>query len=201
MASPVRRSRARAAVAGAGLALALGALWLAARAGLRYALDPVARLERAVEAAPDDPSLRQRLGLALVDAGRELEARPHLERALALGADSAAARIGLAAAYEELGHYPEAIEHARAARGLAPDDPAAALALARLLATTPDPELRDPDEALRLADAARAAVAGAPAVDLLEALAMVYAAAGRREDAARAAEQAQRLAERARGLR
>jgi tetratricopeptide (TPR) repeat protein len=185
---PAKR-RARAAVALVALAFALAGLWVAVRVGRLSPRDPVAVLERAVERSPDDVRTRERLGLALLRAGRELDARPHLERALELGADSAEARIGLAAAYEELGHYPEAIEHARAALRQAPEDPAAALALARILATCPDPELRDPEQALRLADRVRASAEGLGA-ELLQALAHVYAAAGRPEAALRAAEAA-----------
>jgi tetratricopeptide (TPR) repeat protein len=141
-----------------------------------------------------------------VNADRALEARPHLERAITLGADSAEARAGLAVAYEQLGHYPESIEHARAALRLEPGQLYATLHLVRVLASCPDPELRDPAEAVRLGESARARLR-APDADLLEALATAYASAGRSAAALRALEEAMALAElagdaeRARALR
>jgi tetratricopeptide (TPR) repeat protein len=178
----------RRAVAAAAL-VAIASLCVATRLQLRHWRDTVALFERAVAVSPDGALPRHHLGLALVNAGRALEARPQLERALALGIDSAEARAGLAIAYEELGHYPEAIEHARAALRIAPGHAFATRELVRILSTCPDPELRDPAEAVRLAEAARDR-AGAPDADLLGSLALAYAAAGRRADALRALEHA-----------
>jgi tetratricopeptide (TPR) repeat protein len=174
----------------AGAVVAVAALCAATRVQLRHWRDTIALFERAVAVSPDGALPQHHLGLALVNADRALEARPHLERAIALGADSAEAHVGLAVAYEQLGHYPESIEHARAALRIAPGHPQATLHLVRVLATCPDPELRDPAEAVRLAEAARA-----PDADLLEALAMAYASAGRSAEALRALEQAATLAE------
>ena len=175
---------------GAAALVAVAALAVATRVQLRYWRNTVALFSRAVEVAPESAVAQHDLGLALVNAGDALEARPHLERAIELGAESAEAHAGLAVAYEQLGHYPESIEHARRALRLAPGQLFATLQLVRVLATGPDPELRDPAEAVRLAEAAQAALAGAPDVDVSEALAVAYAAAGRRGDALRAAEQA-----------
>ncbi len=186
--------------------LSVAALGVSTRLQLRHWRDTVALFERAVAVSPDGALPRHHLGLALVNAGRALEARPHLESALALGADSAEARAGLALAYEQLGHYPESIEHARAALRIAPGHPYATRELVRILATCPDPELRDPAEAVRLAEAARDR-ADAPDADLLETLAVAYAAAGRSAEALRALEAALLRAEmasdreRARALR
>jgi tetratricopeptide (TPR) repeat protein len=174
---------------------AVAALALATRVQLRHWRNTVALFSRAVEVAPESAVVQHDLGLALVNAGNALEARPHLERAIALGAESAEAREGLAVAYEELGHYPESIENARRALELAPGHLLATLHLVRVLATCPDPELRDPAEAVRLAEAAEAARRSAPDVDVFEAAAMAYAAAGRRGDALHAVEQALLLAE------
>jgi tetratricopeptide (TPR) repeat protein len=178
----------RRAVAAAAL-LAVAALCAATRLQLRHWRDTVALFERAVAVSPGGALPRHHLGLALVNAGLVLEARPHLERAIALGADSAEARAGLSLAYEELGHYPEAIGHARAALRIAPGHAYATRELVRILATCPDPELRDPAEAVRLAEAARDR-AGAPDADLLDSLALAYAAAGRVPEALRTLEDA-----------
>jgi tetratricopeptide (TPR) repeat protein len=177
--------RALAALAG----VALAALAVGTRLQLRHWRDTVTLFERAVAMAPESAVANHHLGLALVNAGRALDARPHLERAIRLGAESAEARAGLAVAYEELGHYPESIESDRIALRLEPGQLYATLHLTRVLATCPDPELRDPAEAVRLAESARDRVA-APDADLLDLLATAYSSAGRRAEALRAAEQA-----------
>ena len=65
--------------------------------------------------------------------------------------------------------------------------------LAWILATDPDPTLRDPQEAVRLAeDAARGPHANDPG--LLDTLAVSYKAAGRNDDALRTARRAAALA-------
>jgi len=182
--------RALAALAG----VALAALCVGTRQQLRHWRDTVTLFERAVAIAPDSAVANHNLGLALVNAGRALDARPHLERAIGLGAESAEARAGLAVAYEELGHFVESIENDRIALRLEPGQLFATLHLSRILATCPDAGLRDPDEAVRLAEAARDRV-GVPDADLLDALATAYLAAGRRADALRSMEQALTLAE------
>jgi tetratricopeptide (TPR) repeat protein len=182
--------RALAALAG----VALAALCVGTRLQLRHWRDSVSLFERAVAISPESSVASHHLGLALVNAGRALDARPHLERAIERGAESAEARAGLAVAYEELGHYPESIENDRIALRLEPGLLFATLHLARILATCPDPELRDPAEAVRLAEAARDRAA-APDLDLLDALATAYLAAGRRADALRATEDALTRAE------
>jgi tetratricopeptide (TPR) repeat protein len=199
------RARVRKALAAAAL-VALAALAAAARLQLRHWRDSVALFQRAVAVAPESAPAHHHLGLALVSAGRPLDARPHLERALALGADSAAARAGLALAYEQLGHYPESIAHDRAALRIERGQRHATLHLARVLAACPDPELRDPTEAVRLAEAAQER-ARSPDAELYDVLATAYSAAGRHGEALRAAERALSLAEvagdaeRARALR
>ncbi len=182
----------RALAAAAGVAIA--ALCVGTRLQLRHWRDTVTLFERAVAISPDSAVANHHLGLALVNAGRPLEGRPHLERAIGLGADSAEARAGLAVAFEELGHYREAIESDRAALRIDPGQLYATLHLARVLATCPDPELRDPAEAVRLAESARDRFT-APDVDVLELLAIAYASAGRRAEALQAAEEAVTLAE------
>ena len=174
---------------------AVAALAVATRVQLRHWKDTVTLFSRAVEVSPESAVVQHALGLALVNAGDALEARTHLERAIELGAESAEARAGLAVAYEELGRYPESIAQARSALRLAPGQRYATLHLVRVLATGPDPELRDPDEAVHLAEALRDAHHATPEADVYEALAMAYASAGRRGDALRSAEQALILVE------
>ena len=65
--------------------------------------------------------------------------------------------------------------------------------LARVLATSPDPSLRDPERALRLARAASESHASDPFV--LDTLAAAYAALGRFEEASSTAQEALAQAE------
>jgi spermidine synthase len=84
-----------------------------------------------------------------------------------------------------------------------PDDARSALGLAWILATHPDPLLRDPDEAIRVARLA-AEVSGADPITALDVLAAAYAAAGRFGEASASANGALALAgrgPRAEGIR
>jgi spermidine synthase len=92
------------------------------------------------------------------------------------------------------GKLAEAVEHNREALRLEPRLRSARNNLAWLLATSPDASLRDPAEALRLAEGLRNEMRE-PSANLLDTLAAAYAAAGRFEEAIRSAEQAMALAE------
>jgi len=134
------------------------------------------------------------LGLALLRAGRPDEALEPLRRAVAADPDDASARLGLARAYAALGRPRAALRHFGEALRLRPRWPAAASGRAWILATSADARVRDPDAAIRLAEAARAQGPAPP--ELLDALAAAYAAAGRFDDAVRTASEAHALAAR-----
>ena len=76
----------------------------------------------------------------------------------------------------------------------APDDVDLLNNMAWLLATAEPPALRNPAEAVRLAERANALTTGASPV-VLDTLSTTYAAAGKRDKAIEAARQALRLAE------
>ena len=86
-----------------------------------------------------------------------------------------------------------AARHYRRALELQPDRHSAANNLAWILATAPDPALRDPDESIRLARDALGALE-APDPNYLDTLATGYAAAGRFDEAAATATRAIALA-------
>jgi len=149
--------------------------------------------ERAIELRPGFGEAVANLGLLLMNAGRSAEARRQLERALDLLEESPELHAGLATTAERLGDSRAAIRHYRAALRLRPDWKHPANNLAWLLATHPDPELRDPEEAIRIAEPLRReADPSDPAV--LDTLAAAYAAAGRFDEARRTAAAAIRLA-------
>jgi tetratricopeptide (TPR) repeat protein len=139
-----------------------------ARAALAAALARTGRLDdaaaeyaAAVALDPAAPSLRFGQAMALILGGRHGDARSALESALADGSDGAAGADG--------GGGPEG-------------DAALPLAhlLARLLATAPDPSVRDGARALALAGQVFEA---SPNLDHAETLAMAYAEVGNLEEA------------------
>jgi len=134
------------------------------------------------------------LGLALARAGRFEEARPLLEQALAANRYSAKLQAGMAMTFAGLGRQKDAIRHYRNALKLEPGWRYAANDLAWILATSPDPALRDPEQAVRLLEAVRLEEETLP--ELLDTLAAAYAAAGRFDEAVRSADQALALAKR-----
>jgi protein O-GlcNAc transferase len=98
-----------------------------------------AQCRAALEADPDRASLWQRLGRALSDQGRPLEALECHRRACALAPDDADPLIDLGAALGALGRHEDArgaFERALSAR---PDDPSALDHLARTLVRLDDP--------------------------------------------------------------
>lgn len=164
----------------------LGAALLAA-ARPDDALDQ-ARAGLALE--PEAGALHALLGMAHVRLGRDALGLLALERAASLGVDDAAVYATLGDVLARRGRTAEAAERYRAALVHAPDDPSAANNLAWILAT--DPELRDPSEAVRLAE--RAAEAAPADASVLDTLAMAYHAAGRREVAQATAARAAAMA-------
>ena len=133
------------------------------------------------------------LGSALLQAGRVSDAEPPLEQALAGGIDSAEIHQALAVTSLSAGREAEAVAHGRAALERNPQLISAANNLAWVLATSADASLRDPAEAIRLAESAvRQSEARNPGY--LDTLAVSYAAAGRFGDARRTAQQAAELA-------
>ena len=94
-------------------------------------------------------------------------------RVLEIDPDQAQARFGEVMALVRLARHPEAVARLREALARHPDEPAFRLALSRLLAASPDPMVRNGDEALALVqplteDGATTAVAETMAMALAE---------------------------------
>lgn len=144
---------------------------------------------RAIEHDPEFAEAHANLGLVLMRAELDQEARPHLEKALALGLDTADVHVALATLAMRGRECETAIHHYREALRLNPGMRGAANNLAWLLATSPRESLRDPDQAIRIAEAMLGSRDSEnPA--LLDTLATGYAAAGRFQDAIRTANEA-----------
>lgn len=140
-----------------------------------------------VAADPGSAQARTQLATALASEGRLDEAVGELGAALAIDEANSAAHAQLGTLAQNLGDYARAARHLRRGVELNPDDGFAANNLAWLLATCPIEALRDPQEAVRLAEGfALGRVVDASSLDTLAAS---YAAAGRFEDALRVARQ------------
>jgi len=88
---------------------------------------------RLVNAAPDNPVLRNQLAWTLWEAGEAQEARPHAERAYELAPDSPEIMDTLGVVLLDTGEAPRAAELLRAASEVRPEDPAIKFHLAQAL--------------------------------------------------------------------
>ncbi len=155
--------------------------------------EAIAALEEAVRLRPDHAKTQMALGRALASVGRTREAIERYGEALRLDPEYAPAHNNLGRALADSGKGQEAVTRYREALRLSPDFAEAHNNLAWLLATASDPGVRDPGEALRLAERAVALTEGKEA-NYLDTLAAAQAAAGRFGDAAATAERAVALA-------
>jgi len=163
---------------------------LAAQGRLGEALG---RYEQLLQHNPDDARAAGHYGLALLRVGRFAEARDPLERALTVHGDVAELHVGMALASSQVGDFARAVRHGSEALRLDPTLDSAANNLAWILATSPDPNARNPEESIRimerlLGEAERQDPAH------LDTLAAAYAAAGRFPDAIDTAVRAEKLA-------
>lgn len=147
----------------------------------------------AVELAPQDAELRKRLILAQAAVGQYAASLPHAQHLADAKPGDPVARLYLAKALKSTGQAQEAIAHYRQALKLRPDWIVALNDLAWTLATHPDDNLRDPAEALRLAQRA-CDLAEQPAAMLQDTLAAAQAACGDCAAAVRTQRQAIALA-------
>jgi len=143
----------------------------------------------------DPGSLRAHynLGLLLTADGRHLDAIPHFEAALRIDPAHADAHLAIANALLLADRAVDAIVHYRNALGLKPGWGVAANALARQLAAGANPRVRDVPAAVKLAEqVCRATDHRVP--ELMDTLALAYAAAGRFDEAVDAERKAVALA-------
>jgi protein O-mannosyl-transferase len=139
------------------------------------------------------PAIDQ-LGSVLSVQGRLDEAVVQFQTALAHDSTDAVLHHKLGTVLLQMqGRSAEAAKHLRLAIRYKPDWPVPLNALAWFLATTPDPALRDPEEALTLATRA-VALAGGKDPLTLDTQAAAEASAGHFDEASRMAQDAVRLA-------
>jgi len=150
--------------------------------------------EAAVAGLPNVAEIWDEYGVAKVLADDFAGAVPLFRRAIAVDPRRDAAHLHLGLALETLGEEREAVAALREALRLNPRGRRALRGLARILTETTDPALRDPAEAVRVAEElTRGGTQGS--VEELGWLAAAYARAGRFEDAAAVAERARTQAD------
>ncbi len=146
-----------------------------------------------VAALPNQPDAQYNLASALLRKGRIDEAIVHYEKVLELLPENANARVNLGSAFLAKDRLVDAITEYKEALRLAPENVAAQSNLAWLLATSPDPSLRNGPEAVVLAEQARRSSNGKPLI--LRILAAAYAEADRFSEATDTAREALRAAD------
>ena len=179
-----------------GLELSPDALTLHNNLGIEFAVRrDWAKAERhflrATEIAPSGPEAYVNLGRLQAGQRRPEEAIASLSRALELVPARAESWFELGILFRQTGRAGEAAAHFREAARLKPDFVAALNQAAWLLATHVDETVRDPAEALRLAESAAGLQRDASTLDTLAA---ALAANGRFEDAVETATEALRFA-------
>ena len=147
-----------------------------------------------VAALPNQAEAQYNLASALFRKGRLDEAIVHYEKALELLPENPDAYANLGSALLAKGRVVDAIAQYKEALRLAPENVAAQSNLAWLLATSPDPSLRNGPEAVLLAEQASHSPGGNRPL-ILRILAAAYAEAGRFPEARDTAHQALRVAD------
>ncbi|MFT5477773.1 MAG: arylsulfatase A-like enzyme/Tfp pilus assembly protein PilF [Planctomycetota bacterium] len=162
-------------------------------AELGQTLKAAETLLAAVKVSPRDPGLHNDLALLLVEIGQPAQAREHYLAAIQLAPNAPRAHLELANMAFDYGNNQNALVHYEEALRLAPEDPQPAARLARFLAITSDPDLRNAERAVSLAERATEMTGGRVPL-VLDTLAAAYGCAGRFEDALSAAQVARQLA-------
>jgi tetratricopeptide (TPR) repeat protein len=147
-----------------------------------------------VAALPNHAEAQYNVASALLRKGRLDEAIVHYEKALELFPKNPDAHVNLGSALLAKGRVVDAITQYKEALHLAPENVAAQSNLAWLLATSPDPSLRNGPEAVPLAEQASRSPGGKRPL-ILRILAAAYAEAGRFPEARDTAHEALRVAD------
>lgn len=171
-----------------------------ARTNLGNVLQLQGRLDEAIseyrqvlQIKPEFVKAHYNLGMALDSQGDFKEAIGHYRRALQGEADDAEAHFKLALALTRTNRLDEAVEHYLESVRLKPNWPQSLTYSALILATHPNPKLRDVNQAIRFAKRASDLTKNQDPV-ILYTLAKVYATAGQLELAIKTAEDALSLA-------
>ena len=155
--------------------------------------DATTHFREAVRIQPDNIELRRLLAVALIRQGLPDQAVPHFRSAVKRDPSHAETWNDLGAALLQSGQPADAVVCFRRVLEIRPGWKSVMNNLAWTLATSDDPDLGEPEEAVRLAEQLTRAVANPPFY-MLDTLAAAYASLQQYEKAAEVAEQAIRQA-------
>lgn len=151
--------------------------------------EALAHYRRAQTLNPDDPDNFAKSGHLLMQQKHWAEAAADIQQVLALQPDDFYAHENLGVILPQLGRGVEGLQHWQTAAKIRPDALDLLNNLAWLLATSPDPALRDGPQAVQLAERA-CQLTGWQKTICLGTLAAAYAEAGRFDDAIATAQKA-----------
>jgi tetratricopeptide (TPR) repeat protein len=151
--------------------------------------EAIAGYRAALQLRPDYALAHNNLAGALVQSNHAQEAVAEYREALRIDPKLVEARLSLGNFFRLNGQYVEAMSEMREAVRSKPDSVAAVTSLASLLATASDSSIRDPEEAVRLAEHSTA-LTFRQDVTALDVLAAAYASAGDFDKALKVAEEA-----------
>jgi tetratricopeptide (TPR) repeat protein len=154
--------------------------------------DAIEHLNKALQIKKDYFKAHNSLAVALASQGKPDEALAHFAEAVRLQPNDYNAHYNLARALADYGKTEEAIKEFTEVLKLNPEDLGTLSYLAQILATHDNPGIRNPSEAIRLAEkACDLTVYKRP--ELLDTLAQAYATAGRFAEAVTTTEKALEL--------
>ena len=155
--------------------------------------EAIAQFQKALAINPEDANTHYNLGMPFAK-GNVNEAIAQFQKALAIKPQFAEAHYNLGNAFLQQGRVEEAIAQFQKALAIKPDYVEAQNNMAWVLATCPQPSLRNGIKAVGLAERANQ-LAGGKNPMILATLAAAYAEAGRFPEAVETAQRALRLAE------
>ena len=150
--------------------------------------EAIAELKTALRLKPDHIEVEKKLAEVLMRTGKAAEAIPYCEAVVKAEPQNAHARFVLGSACLAAKQPEQAAASFKEALRLAPDAPECMNALAWIYATSPQAELRNGAEAVRLAEQA-CQLSQRQKTAVLDTLAAAYAEAGRFEDAVKTTEE------------
>src|SRR5947207_9978697 len=156
--------------------------------------EAITHFQNALRNDPYDASVHSTLGVALLDTGQVAESLAHLQTAVQLDPHDADAQYNLANALMALDHPADAIAHYKKALEIDHDDVQSLNNLAWILATWPDPLMRDGSKAVSLAERA-VSLTDHREARTIATFAAAFAENGRFQDAVKTAERAADLAQ------
>lgn len=154
--------------------------------------EAIRHLREAVRLNPRLVEAHHNLGIALGSQGRFEGALAHFRRAVEIEPGHAKAHYYLGRTLAARGDFRRGLKHLEKAASLAPDSPRFLNQLAWVLATSPDPTVRDGSQAVEVATRAASLTSYEDPI-VLDTLAASYAEAGNFEEAAAKAEEALQL--------